>query len=80
LAKARWSPGSYTAFRPYLAARGRITAALRAWFVGRGFSEVETPALQVSPGNETHLHAFATELVTTAANSFLQANSGEVRR
>lgn len=66
MAKARWSPGSYAAFRPYLAARGRITAALRAWFVDRGFSEVETPALQVSPGNETHLHAFATELVTTA--------------
>src|SRR3974390_1169734 len=66
LAKARWSPGSYAAFRPYLAARGRIAGALRAWFVDRGFSEVETPALQVSPGNETHLHAFATELVTTA--------------
>jgi lysyl-tRNA synthetase class 2 len=25
--------------------------------------EVETAALQVSPGNETHLHAFATELI-----------------
>src|SRR4249920_108400 len=25
--------------------------------------EVETSALQVSPGNETHLHAFATELI-----------------
>ena len=28
-----------------------------------GFVEVETAALQVSPGNETHLHAFATELI-----------------
>ncbi len=27
------------------------------------FIEVETAALQVSPGNETHLHAFATELI-----------------
>ena len=37
--------------------------ALRQWFAGQGFVEVETPILQVSPGNETHLHAFATDLV-----------------
>jgi lysyl-tRNA synthetase class 2 len=37
--------------------------ALRAWFAEHGFLEVETAALQVSPGNETHLHAFGTELV-----------------
>ena len=36
---------------------------LRAWFAGHDFVEVETAALQVSPGNETHLHAFATELI-----------------
>jgi lysyl-tRNA synthetase class 2 len=41
--------------------RNRITAAVRAWFGARDFVEVETPALQVSPGNEAHLHAFATE-------------------
>jgi elongation factor P--(R)-beta-lysine ligase len=35
---------------------------LRDWFAGHGFVEVETGALQVSPGNETHLHAFATAL------------------
>lgn len=38
-------------------------AALRAWFAGAGFLEVETAALQVSPGNETHLHAFSTDLI-----------------
>jgi len=38
-------------------------AALRAWFAGAGFLEVETAALQVSPGNETHLHAFSTGLI-----------------
>jgi elongation factor P--(R)-beta-lysine ligase len=36
---------------------------MRAWFAGCGFVEVETATLQVSPGNETHLHAFATELI-----------------
>jgi lysyl-tRNA synthetase class 2 len=44
-------------------ARARITAALRAFFAANDFVEVETGALQVSPGNETHLHAFATALL-----------------
>ena len=35
---------------------------LRAWFEAEGFSEVETAILQVSPGNETHLHAPRTTL------------------
>ncbi len=43
--------------------RGRgILSALRAWFAAQGFIEVETGILQMSPGNETHLHAFATIL------------------
>ncbi len=49
--------------RPYLMARGRIRAAVRGWFEARDFVEVESAALQVSPGNEAHLHAFATEAV-----------------
>jgi lysyl-tRNA synthetase class 2 len=53
----------HTARRPFLLARNRIKAAFRAWFEREGFVEVETAALQVSPGNETHLHAFATEMV-----------------
>ena len=39
---------------------------MRAWFETGGFTEVETAALQVSPGNEAHLHAFSTEALTTA--------------
>ena len=58
-----WLPGVHGARRPYLVARGRIATALRAWFAGQDFIEVETAALQVSPGNETHLHAFATDLI-----------------
>jgi lysyl-tRNA synthetase class 2 len=58
-----WLPGRHAGRRPFLAARGRIAAALRAWFAGSGFIEVETATLQVSPGNEIHLHAFATELI-----------------
>jgi lysyl-tRNA synthetase class 2 len=55
-----WDRDSYADRRPLLLARGRILAALRDWFRKRGFLEVDTPALQVSPGNEVHLHAFAT--------------------
>jgi lysyl-tRNA synthetase class 2 len=58
-----WDAGVYADRRPFLAARGRIQAALRQWFAREGFVEVETPILQASPGNEIHLHAFATELI-----------------
>jgi lysyl-tRNA synthetase class 2 len=44
-------------------ARNRIGAALRIWLAARDFVEVSTMALQVSPGNETHLSAFATEFL-----------------
>ncbi|QRG08567.1 EF-P lysine aminoacylase GenX [Xanthobacter dioxanivorans] len=57
-----WSPSIHADRRPFLLARSRITATVRAWFGADGFVEVETPALQLSPGNEAHLHAFATDL------------------
>jgi len=43
-----------------------MTAALRAYFAGEDFIEVEAGILQVSPGNEAHLHALRTELTTPA--------------
>jgi elongation factor P--(R)-beta-lysine ligase len=49
--------------QPLLRARRRVMAALRGYLETRDFVEVETAILQVSPGNEAHLHAFATELV-----------------
>jgi lysyl-tRNA synthetase class 2 len=58
-----WAPHVHADRRPFLLARGRIVAALRAWFAANDFVEVETGALQVSPGNETHLHAFAAGLM-----------------
>src|ERR1700730_311027 len=57
-----WTPARHADVRPFLAARGAITRAVRAWFDEQGFVEVETGILQVSPGNETHLHAPSTEL------------------
>jgi lysyl-tRNA synthetase class 2 len=58
-----WSAGRHADVRPFLAARNAISRAARAWFDEQGFVEVETAILQVSPGNETHLHAPRTELV-----------------
>lgn len=58
-----WRPDIHADRRPALLARGRIRAALRRWFEARDFVEVEAAILQVSPGNETHLHGFATTLI-----------------
>jgi lysyl-tRNA synthetase class 2 len=58
-----WAADVHTDRRPFLLARNRIVSALRGYFAAEDFVEVETGALQVSPGNETHLHAFATTLM-----------------
>jgi lysyl-tRNA synthetase class 2 len=55
-----WRPSVHADRRPFLAARNRIRDALRRDFAEGGFVEVESAALQVSPGNEAHLHAFST--------------------
>jgi lysyl-tRNA synthetase class 2 len=59
-----WSASRHADRKPFLMARAAITRAVRAWFDEQGFAEVETSILQVSPGNETHLHAPRTELVS----------------
>ena len=58
-----WSAGRHADRSPFLAARSAITRATRGWFDEQGFTEVETAILQISPGNETHLHAPRTELI-----------------
>lgn len=58
-----WALDRHRDRRPFLNARSAITRAVRAWFEADGFVEVETPALQVSPGNEAHLHAFQSEAI-----------------
>jgi lysyl-tRNA synthetase class 2 len=61
-----WSPARHIDRRPFLAARTAVMKTIRAWFEEQGFIEVETGILQVSPGNETHLHAPRTELRDSA--------------
>ncbi|MFN4281002.1 MAG: EF-P lysine aminoacylase EpmA [Alphaproteobacteria bacterium] len=57
-----WDKDAFAAKRPYLQARAAMTGALRGYFAAKDFLEVETPALQVSPGLEPHLQAFGTTL------------------
>ena len=58
-----WHPDRHADRRPALLARARIEAKLRAWLAERDFLVVDPPGLQISPGNEAHLHAFATEMI-----------------
>lgn len=57
-----WKPHVYAARRPHLETRQKVLGAVRRFFADENFAEVETPALQVSPGLEPHLAAFRTEI------------------
>ena len=60
MASEFWQPAVHADRRPLLLARNRVRGALQNWFAERDFVAVECGAVQRSPGNETHLHAFAT--------------------
>lgn len=56
-------PSRHEDRRGFLLARNRIISDVRNWMAERGFLEVDVPAMQISPGNEAHLHGFKTELI-----------------
>ncbi|MFN0043309.1 MAG: amino acid--tRNA ligase-related protein, partial [Alphaproteobacteria bacterium] len=58
-----WRPDIHAKASRHRAVRGAVLGATRAHFAAAGFTEVETPVLQTSPGLEPHLQAFATEIV-----------------
>lgn len=60
-----WEPSRHADRRSLLIARNRIQTTLRGWLAREGFTEVDPAALQASPGNEAHLHAFATTAIGT---------------
>ena len=72
-----WSAARHADRKPLLLARAAITRAVRAFFDEQDFTEVETGILQVSPGNEIHLHAPRTELTCddgTQATRYLRTS------
>ena len=66
-----WHPDRHADRRPALLARNRIRRAIADWLEVEGFLEVDPAALAISPGNEAHLHAFATQAI---------GNDGQARR
>ncbi len=58
-----WTPHVHADRRPILLGRNRIEAAIRGYLAAEDFVIVDPPGLQRSPGNETHLHAFATTMI-----------------
>ena len=58
-----WTPHVHRDRRPILLARNRIEAAIRGYLAAEDFVMVDPPGLQRSPGNETHLHAFAPQMI-----------------
>ncbi|WP_027488830.1 EF-P lysine aminoacylase EpmA [Allorhizobium undicola] len=62
-ASAWWTPSVHADRRPFLLGRNAIQAAFRGFFAARDFIEVDTATLQVSPGNEAHLHGFGTQAI-----------------
>ena len=72
-----WHRSVHADRRPFLMGRNRIQAAFRAHFAEHDFVEVDTATLQVSPGNEAHLHAFRTDAIGhdgTAAPLYLHTS------
>jgi elongation factor P--(R)-beta-lysine ligase len=72
-----WAVGRQADRKPFLLARSAVTRAVRAFFDEQEFSEVETGILQVSPGNETHLHAPRTDVTRpdgTRATRYLRTS------
>lgn len=56
-----WMPHTLQARMPYLKARQKAMAVVRSLMDNQGFIEVQTPALQVCPTIDTHIHAFRTQ-------------------
>ncbi|MBV9076830.1 MAG: EF-P lysine aminoacylase GenX [Methylobacteriaceae bacterium] len=72
-----WNPDRHGERRPRLLLRNRMLSEMRLWFAARDFLEVDPSALQISPGNEAHLHAFATHAVApdlTRQNLYLHTS------
>lgn len=57
-----WRPDHYEKRKNALHKRVSLIKTIRSYFDTECFTEVDTPTLQFSPGNEVHLQAFQTEL------------------
>ncbi len=75
-----WKPDLYLKDHPKRLARMCVFQTIRSWMNREGFLEVDTPALQISPGLEVHLKAFQTAFnnpLKTEAQTFYLHTSPE---
>ncbi len=68
--KKWWMPDLYMKNNDKRMYRICVIHEIRRFFEHEGFAEVETPALQISPGLEVHLKAFETALYDPLNNSY----------
>jgi lysyl-tRNA synthetase class 2 len=61
MSQPAWHPERLAARLPFLRRRALLTQGTRAFFAGRGYSEIETPYAVATPGEEVHLRVFRTE-------------------
>ena len=61
MSQPAWHPERLAARLPFLRRRALLTQGTRAFFAGRGYSEIETPYAVPTPGEEVHLRVFRTE-------------------
>ena len=55
-----WEPHNFEQRKEHLKTRQKIIKAIRTYFEGEGFDEVQTPVLQIMASPDTHIHAFET--------------------
>ncbi|MDG2321035.1 MAG: EF-P lysine aminoacylase GenX, partial [Rhodospirillaceae bacterium] len=60
--KPWWDRSELSERRQNLVVRSEVLAEIRRYFVDSGFIEIETPALQVSPGLDRHTQPLKTVL------------------
>mgnify|MGYP003668035884 CR=1 FL=1 len=67
-----WRPAVFAEKIPHLEKRARLVSGIRRFFAARGYLEVETSALQTSPGMEVHVKAFETRLYDVNREDFAE--------
>ncbi|MFK7840407.1 MAG: EF-P lysine aminoacylase EpmA [Bdellovibrionales bacterium] len=55
-----WQPHNFAQKRDNLEKRAQIIKQVRIFFENHNFTETQTPALQIMPSPDTHIHAFQT--------------------
>ncbi|HCX13972.1 MAG TPA: EF-P lysine aminoacylase GenX [Rhodospirillaceae bacterium] len=70
--KSWWSEENLKQRLSMLNGRGAAVRCLRKFFQDEGFVEVDTPALQISPGMDRHIRPFSTQLTEPFASESQQ--------